>query len=287
MSDITVIGLGSMGSALARALLQAKHGITVWNRTIAKMQPLVALGAEGAASAAAAVQASPIVLICIDNYAVTRSLLGADELSAHVAGRTLIQLSTGTPQEARDGERWARDRGADYLDGAIMAYPEKIGRADTLILLAGAQAAFDRCRPYLACLGGDLRHLGPNVGMAAAIDFGLLSRTLGLFIGAIHGARICESEGVGMDLFAAALPDADRAKGLIQIIHRAAYENPGATIRVWEAALQRIQEQARDARINSEIPDFVASLLKRAIAAGDGEKDVAALINVLRGSAGA
>jgi len=287
MSDITVIGLGSMGSALARALLQARHGVTVWNRTSAKMQPLLALGAEGAASVAAAVQASPLVMICVDNYGVARRLLGADEVSAQLGGRTLIQLSTGTPREARDSERWVRDHGADYLDGAIMAYPEKIGRADTLILLAGAQAAFDRCQPYLECLGGDLRHLGPNVGMAAAIDFGLLSRTLGLFIGAVHAARICESEGVGMDLFASALPETDRAKWLIQTIHKAAYENPGATIRTWEAALQRIQEQARDARINSEVPDFVSNLFKRAIAAGDGEKDVAALINVLRGDAGA
>lgn len=276
-----------MGSALARALLQANHQVTVWNRTTAKMQPLAAIGANGATSVVTAVQASPLVMICIDNYSIAKSLLGGNEVSSHLSGRTLIQLSTGTPREARESEAWARDHGADYIDGAIMVYPDKIGRADTLILLAGAQAVFDRCRPYLERLGGDIRHVGINVGMAAALDLAFLSKNLGVFMGTIHGARICESEGVGVDHFASLLADNDRAKKPIQIIHAGAYENPGATIKVWEAALQRIQQQAHDAQINREVPDFVSGIFKRAIAAGHGEQDVAALIKVLRGNGGA
>jgi len=284
MTEITLLGLGAMGSALARALLQANHQVTVWNRTTAKMQPLVEIGANGATSIATAVQASPLVMICVDNYSITKSLLGANGISPHLSGRTLIQLSTGTPQEARESDAWARDCGADYIDGAIMAYPDKIGHAEALILLAGTQAAFDRCRPYLECLGGDIRHLGTNAGMAAALDLAILSKNLGIFIGTVHGARICESEGVGVDVFASMLDDTDLAKTVIQTIHTGAYENPGATIKVWEAALQRVQQQARDAQINHVVPDFVSGLFKRAIAAGHGERDVAALINVLRGN---
>jgi 3-hydroxyisobutyrate dehydrogenase-like beta-hydroxyacid dehydrogenase len=287
MSEITVIGLGPMGSALARALLQANHQVTVWNRTAAKMAPLLAIGANGATSVATAVQASPLVVICIGNYGIAKSLLGANEVSSHLSGRTLIQLSTGTPREARESEIWARDHGADYIDGAIMVYPDKIGRADTLILLAGAQAVFDRCRPYLERLGGDIRHVGINVGMAAALDLAILSKNLGVFMGAIHGARICESEGVGVDLFASLLANNDRAKTPLQTIHAGAYENPGATINVWEAVLHRIQQQADDAQINREVPDFVSGIFKRAIAAGHGKEDVAALIKVLRGNGGA
>jgi 3-hydroxyisobutyrate dehydrogenase-like beta-hydroxyacid dehydrogenase len=48
MSDMTVIGMGAMGAAFARTLLAAGRSVTVWNRTPEKMQPLVALGADGA-----------------------------------------------------------------------------------------------------------------------------------------------------------------------------------------------------------------------------------------------
>src|SRR5215469_1313983 len=109
MSEITVIGLGPMGSALARALLQANHRVTVWNRTAAKMEPLLAIGANGGTSVAAAVRASPLVMICVGNYGIAKGLIGANEVSSHLSGRTLIQLSTGTPQEARDSEAWARN----------------------------------------------------------------------------------------------------------------------------------------------------------------------------------
>ena len=61
-----------------------------------------------------------------------------------------------------------------------------------------------------------------------------------------------------------------------------AYTDPGATLAVWDAALQRIQSQAQDAGINSEIPDLISSLFKRAIAAGYGEEHIASIIKVMR-----
>src|SRR5438874_8549365 len=67
MSEISVIGLGAMGSALARTLLQADHHVTVWNRTAAKMDPLLALGAKGATDIVDAVATSPLILVCVAN----------------------------------------------------------------------------------------------------------------------------------------------------------------------------------------------------------------------------
>ena len=60
MTDVTMIGLGAMGSALARAFIGAGHSVTVWNRTAARMKPLVSLGATAASSPADAAIASPV-----------------------------------------------------------------------------------------------------------------------------------------------------------------------------------------------------------------------------------
>jgi len=285
MSALTMIGLGAMGSALARAFVGAGHDVTVWNRTPERMAPLVALGATGADSLLAAVAASPVVVMCIDSYAATKSLIGSDDVLAALSGRTLVQLSTGSPKEARESEAWLKPHGIDYIDGAIMPYPEGIGDEDAQILFAGPQIAYARCEPLVACLGGDVRYLGPNIAAAAALDMALLSRDLGSYLGAIHGAHACEAEGVDVGTYASLFPDSYGAKRVVEVIHAGAYADPGATISVWDGAVDRIREQAVDAGINSEVPDFISGFIKRAIAAGHGEDDIAALIKVLRAEA--
>ena len=281
MSDVTMLGLGAMGSAIARALLSAGHTVTVWNRTRRKVEPFVARGADAPKELADAVKASPIILVCIDNYSSTRQLLEQDGVFRHLSGRTLVQLSTGSPREARDSETWVSATGADYLVGAIMPYPDGIGGEDAQILFAGPQRVYEHCKPYLDCLGGDLRYLGANIGAAATLNMALLTHELCVYLGALHGAQICRSEGVGIDLLSSMFPEGDWARHLTQVIHAGAYDNPGATIEVWSAALKAIEEQARDRRINAEIPGFVSSLLERAISSGLGGKDIAALIDVL------
>ena len=146
MTNVSLVGLGSMGAALGRALLSGGRGLTVWNRNAAKAAPLVAAGAAVAPDLASAVAASPILVICIDDYAATRAILEAPEVSRQLAGRTVVQLSTGTPNEAREAEAWFRDRGATYLDGAIMVFPDGIGAPDTLILFAGTDTTWLACR---------------------------------------------------------------------------------------------------------------------------------------------
>ena len=286
MSDISMIGLGAMGTALAKAQVNAGHDVTVWNRSPQRMTPLVELGAKGAESVAAAVKASPLIMVCIDNYTATNALLRADDVVVHLSGRSVIQLSTGTPSEARNSEAWLQARGAAYLDGVIDPYPDGIGAADAQILFSGSKAVFEASEAFLKCLGGDLRFISEKVGAAAALDLADLSWSLGRYVGFAHGARLCEVEGVGLDLFAARHPEGNRMRELAEIIHAEAFAlgslHPGVSIRVWEECIQRLQSQARDAGMSSEFPDNISGIFKRAIAAGIGEEDLAALIKVLR-----
>ena len=286
MSDITMIGLGAMGTALTEAQLRAGHKVTVWNRSPEKMLPLIELGARGAESVSVAVQASPVIMICIDNYAATNILLRADDVAAHLSGRSVIQLSTGTPSEARESEKWLHTRGAEYLDGIIDPYPDGIGKDDAQLLFSGSKTVFDASHAFLSCLGGDIRFVSEKVGAAAALDLADLSWSLGRYVGFAHGARLCESEGVSLDHFAARHPKGDRIRELAEIVHAEAYAlgslHPGASIRVWEECIQRLQAQARDVGISSEFPDSISRVFKRAVVMGIGEEDLAALIKVLR-----
>lgn len=101
MSDITVIGLGAMGSALARSLLEAGRNVTVWNRSPEKIQPLLALGARGLSNFGEALAASPRVIICLPDYNTTTELFEQPDIVPRLNGRTVIQLSTATPKGSR------------------------------------------------------------------------------------------------------------------------------------------------------------------------------------------
>jgi len=287
--EASVIGLGAMGSALARALLQNNYPVTVWNRTTAKAELLVKEGAVLATTVADAAAASPVVVICVADYKTAHGLLSTQEASAALRGKLLIQLSTGSPQEARDSEAWARGRGIEYLDGAIMAIPLQIGTPEATIFVSGSEPAFRESEPILKNFAGNLRYVGESVGSAAALDFAALSYGFGGLFGALHGALICESEGLQVGEFGAMLANlapsfSGMAKHTCESIQTGTFaENPQSTVTTCAGAFELFVRQAGEARINSEFPTFGLGLLKRAVAAGYGDEEFAALIKVLRG----
>jgi 3-hydroxyisobutyrate dehydrogenase-like beta-hydroxyacid dehydrogenase len=282
MTDLTMIGLGSMGGALAKAFLGAGHSLTVWNRTSSKAKPLIALGANNAGSVSDAVSASQTIVVCVDNYDVTKNVLIDDKIGNLLGGKILVQFSTGTPTEATDLEDCVNSFKGDYLDAAIMEYPENVGAENTQILLAGSETAYASCGSYLSCLGGDIRYLGPNCSASAALDMALLTCYLCDYVGAYHGSLICETHNINVDVLTSLLPERHPAREITQVVHMDKYNEPSATLSGWNEVLKTIQTHATENKINCEIPDFISDLLNRAIAAGYGEEDIAAIIKILR-----
>lgn len=124
--------------------------------------------------------------------------------------------------------------------------------------------------------------MGTNVRAASVLDLAWLCESYGRFLAITHAACVCESEDVGVDVFATLFPENDLARHYANVIHSADFERCTATLGVWGAALQRIQQQGNDAGINTDFPDYVASLFKKAIDAGYGEENVLSLVKVLR-----
>jgi 3-hydroxyisobutyrate dehydrogenase-like beta-hydroxyacid dehydrogenase len=155
-----------MGSALARAFLANRHRVTVWNRTAAKATPLVQAGAQQTKSIEDAVAAGDVIVVCVLDYAVSRSLLSSRAVTEKLRGKTLVQLTSGTPRLAREAEAWARSNNISYLDGAIISYPSGVGTPDCTILYAGRQQVFEAHKQLLGCLGGNGMFLGEGISVS-------------------------------------------------------------------------------------------------------------------------
>lgn len=199
--NIAVLGLGLMGSALAGALLGAGHRVTVWNRTPAKADPLVAEGATRADTPAAAVAAADLVIVCVLDYPATRGLLE----EASLEGKVVANLTTGRPSEARETASWVTGRGAaGYLDGGIMAVPQMIAEPGALILHSGSRTAFDRYQPVLAALADSL-FTGEDPGLAPLLDLAMLTGMYGQIAGFLEAAALVRSAGYPVGEFTTSL----------------------------------------------------------------------------------
>lgn len=185
---ITVLGLGNLGRALAETFVRHGHPTTVWNRSAAKAS---GLAATVAATAAEAVAASDLVVVAVlDNQAAQEVLSGVD-----VRGRALVNLTSGTPDEARELARWAAENGAEYLHGAVYAVPQTIGTAESSINYSGSPAVHER-RQHLLALLGKVTFLGEDPGRASGYDAAILSGMYGLIGGFLHAAALARGAGI-------------------------------------------------------------------------------------------
>ncbi|MGA4845834.1 NAD(P)-binding domain-containing protein [Streptomyces sp. G5(2025)] len=191
---VSVIGLGEMGQALAGALLAAGHPTTVWNRSAAKGDALVARGVVRAASAQEAVLASPLVIACLLDHDTTYTVL--EPAAGALRGRALVNLANSTPDQARRAESWAEGLGADYLDGGIMAIPSTIATPQAFVLYSGRERHVTAHRGTLEAMGA-ARYLGTDAGLASLYDLALLSAMDMMFHGFFHAVALATSQKEG------------------------------------------------------------------------------------------
>jgi 3-hydroxyisobutyrate dehydrogenase-like beta-hydroxyacid dehydrogenase len=284
-APVTVIGLGLMGQALAGAFLKNGHATTVWNRSADKAEELAAQGAVRADSARDAVAASPLVVVCVTDYDVVHELL--DPLGDVLAGRVLVNLTSGTSEQARETAQWAAQRGYTYLDGAIMTIPQGIGAADTLLFYSGPRSAFDTHESALRSLGGATTYLGADHALSSLYDMALLTIMWNVMNGFLHGAALLGTADVPAATFAPAAIKliatvAGWVPGYADQIDSGKYPAVDSTIDTHLAAMEHLIHESESLGIHAELPRFVKALTDRAVAEGHGGDGYAAMIEQFR-----
>ncbi|MFC0430463.1 NAD(P)-dependent oxidoreductase [Kutzneria buriramensis] len=280
MTAVTVLGLGPMGTALTRAFVTAGHRTTAWSRTASTPAPD---GATRASTAAEAIAAGELTVVCVRGDAAVAAVL---DPIGDLTGRVVINLTSGSPTQARSRAEWAGERGADYLAGAIMTPTPSIGTAAALTLYSGPESIYGRWSETLAALGGTARYLGPDPGRAAAFDVSLLDMFWQSVSGIVHGLALARAEGIsGADLapfgrtMAGLLPD--MVAGFAAQLDQGEFPGTRSTIASAEAGLAHITETAEGHGIDASGLRAGLDLIRKAMDAGHATDGLARLADVL------
>ncbi|NED94075.1 NAD(P)-dependent oxidoreductase [Phytoactinopolyspora alkaliphila] len=285
---VTVLGLGPMGAALASAFLENGYPTTVWNRTASKAVALVEKGAVSAASVADAVRASQLVIVSVLDYAAARAII--EPVAADLQGKMLVNVTTDSPDRAREMAGWASGHGVEYLDGSIMTPTPTIGRPEAVFLYSGPEAVYEKSRPVLASLGGTATYVGADPGRAAAFDFALLDVFWTGMAGVVHAFALARTEGITA---AELLPF---GRGIIDLLgevtaevandaDRDHYPGDESTLVSNVTGMAHIITAAQDRGVDVSVLRSAVGVANGAIAAGHGEDNFGRLVEVLARSA--
>jgi len=280
---VSFLGLGEMGAALARPTMDAGHPTTVWNRSADKAAALARLGAHAASTAAEAVVASDLIVVCLFDHRSVHEVL--DPITDLLGGRSVVNLTTTSPDGARELARWAGGIGVDYLDGGIMATPEMIGTPQSSILYSGSPQIFDDYHDILE-LWGSPEYFGDDAGMASLYDLALLSGMYTMFTGFFHGAAMVGAAGVSAKEFAARAAAflqnvVSALTGYAAVIDGGDYSVPGQQSLEF-SDISDIVDASRAQGISTELVDVVQRLIHRQIDAGHGADGFARVIESIK-----
>ncbi|MGA4843433.1 NAD(P)-dependent oxidoreductase [Streptomyces sp. G45] len=283
-TTVTVLGLGNLGQALARNLLDQGHRLTVWNRSQDKADALVADGATLAATPAAAIAASDLVVICVLDYTTVRDLL--TPVGGALAGRAVVNVTSGIPQAARELGAWVSEQGAAYVDGAVYAVPQTIGTPEAFVLYSGDADAFARHRAVLEPLGSAV-FVGTDAPLAPVYDVALLSGMYGMFAGFFQAVAVGGSAGIGAarvtDLLVRWLREAlDALPGFAAEIDARDYRTETSNLDINAVGLANILTATRAQGVGVDLLAPLQRLFDEQIAQGHGSASLARTIESLR-----
>jgi 3-hydroxyisobutyrate dehydrogenase-like beta-hydroxyacid dehydrogenase len=286
MAKVAVVGLGAMGSRIARRLLDSGHELVVWNRDPARTAPLTAAGAVAAESPADAARQAEAVITMVSNpdalRDVTEGPAGVGE--GLTPPTTLIQMSTvGT--EATERLAAALPADAGLLDAPVLGSVAEAETGTLKIYAAGEEPLVERWTPLLSTLGSVI-HVGP-VGAGSAAK--LVANAVLVGVIGVLGEALAVAQGLNLPrevafevLETTAL--ADQAKRRRPFVESGEYP-PRFALSLARKDGDLILEAAASSGLDLRVTEAARTWLADAEAAGLGDEDYSAVLAQILGSA--
>jgi 3-hydroxyisobutyrate dehydrogenase-like beta-hydroxyacid dehydrogenase len=197
MAQLGFIGLGVMGSRIAKRLLDAGHTVVGYNRTKSKAQWLLDAGMKWGDSPRAVAQSSEIIFSMVTNTDALRAVVnGADGILVGLQpGKIFVDMSTVSPAASREIANDVAARGAQMLDCPVSGSVITLEQGNVSLMVAGDPATFEKIKPVLLAIGPKVNYVGANglaVTMKIATNLSLAVQMLAFS----EGVLIAEKAGI-------------------------------------------------------------------------------------------
>ena len=273
------LGLGNMGSAMAARLIDAGHALTVYNRTVSAVERFIGR-ARIANHPGEAVDAEVVITMLADDAAVD-AVWAKLELPASSVHLNMATVSTGLAQ------RYARLQ-KNYVAAPVFGRPAAAAKGELDIVVAGPPEALERCRPLFAVLGKQVFMVGALAPHANAVKIARNFLLATVIEGLGEAMALVRASGVSPEKFVEILSHtslgAPAYRNYGKLMAERAYEPAQFSMRLGLKDVELALATAREAGVALPTAHLIRENLLRAIKAGDGDKDWAALAECLRES---
>jgi 3-hydroxyisobutyrate dehydrogenase-like beta-hydroxyacid dehydrogenase len=278
-TKVAVIGLGRMGSGMAKRIREAGYPLAVWNRSKAKTEAFAAAGAKVAATPAeAASMADIVVTSLLDDASVIDRMTAADGILAGL-GKSGIHLSTTTisPQASSRLAQLHEEHGSHYVATNVLGRPDSAASGALAALIAGREDVIARVRPVLETFTNMIVEVGDNPANAArmklAVNFflsGLLEVMSETFVFAEkHGL---DTATVQRLMIKQVFPN-PAVTEYAERIRTGYFDDAGATLITGLKDLTLILAEAGKVRTALPVADLVRDNILKGLARGEDDLD--------------
>jgi 3-hydroxyisobutyrate dehydrogenase len=283
---VALIGLGLMGSGMARRLLGAGFPLTVWNRNPERAKALAAEGAHVAATPRDAASRADVVLSMVADDAASRAVWLGDHgaLAGATRGAVLVESSTLTVGWIGELFREVAARGCELLDAPVTGSKPHAASGELVFLIGGSAAALETARPVLTVMSRAILHVG-------ASGRGALLKLVNNFMCGVQAASLAEAlaliERSGLDraksleLLTTGAPSSPLVKTLSARMTARDY-TPNFLLRLMAKDLTYALAEGRRYGLALSTVASALEVVDQAVAAGNGEEDFSALVEPLR-----
>lgn len=284
--NISFLGTGLMGAPMARRLQSAGHQVYGWNRSVEKLDALLADGIKRAETPASAIAASELIILMLTDATAIGATLLSPEATAQLAGRTVLQMGTIAPRESKTIAQAVHAAGGDYLEAPVLgSIPE--AKAGKLILMVGAtQEQFDQWRGILECFGPDPQLMGP-VGAGSGVKLAM-NQLIGTLTTAFSmSLGLVQQEAIDIEKFMAIVrqsalyaPTFDKKLGRMRDRN---FANPNFPTKHLLKDMNLFVQAAET--FNADVAQSVAQVVKQAVEQGLADQDYSAVFAAVDASA--
>ena len=277
---MALIGTGLMGRPMAERILAAGYPLIVFNRTRAKAEPLVSLGAKLAASGKKAMGSAECTILMLTDAAAIKEVLFHPNGSTDLRGRTIIQMGTISPKESIELARELIQLGGDYLEAPVLGSTPEASTGNLAVMVGGSEEQFERWRGLLQCFGSEPMIIG-RVGKASALKLALNQLIASLTCGFALSLGLVKRHGIDVDLFMEILrqsalyaPTFD--KKLKRMLDRD-YANPNFPSKHLVKDLVLFRSEAQTVNLELSTTNGILRLLELSLEKGFADGDYSAL----------